>query len=683
MDNSQRNRIADTTDFKLIAIKTLPGCNSDYYKVLSPETAYFFYNNYDIDPLTDKITHNDALPNDFFKVNNVNINVSAIVGKNGSGKSTIVELFFRTIYNLTNGQGFPDTYFQPLAEFNVALYYRTDHFYKLEVRETQVSLFTYDDFTLLPGEPLIDQIIPDFFYSIAVNYSHYAYNHKDFDEPNWFDPLFHKNDGYQTPLVINPMRTDGNIDINVENHLVVSRLIANFLLPQTDDLFSFRDVSNNLVAYKLKLTLNKGKRNKALWYGGSEIDEKKGPATISDFEDQWIEILDKLNVNYPFKWEYLGAENEDYILVIDYILYKLARICLQYRDYNRFFSKESRKFDTDLLSEFIHKLMGDHSHITFKLRQALNFLLFQNLPLEDQELTLDHLQQEMVRMDGKYPERSLQLIEIVPPPIFSIEIVLRPKSGNIKDIPLKKISSGEKQLIFSVSSLLYHLVNINSVPEGGGRVKYRYINIILEEIELYFHPELQRQYISYILQSISRIKLADIAGINFCFVTHSPFILSDIPHTNIMFLNEQGRVADKKESFKTFGANIHDLMKQSFFLEKGTMGEFAKNKIQATINYLNLKRIEQEIIEIEKRPASSDADLLTAKRNELELQRKLVRSTNIAEHKSLIKIIDEPILKQKLSQMFDEYHQTDLQLDIIEEKIKLLTEEASRIRKGK
>ena len=664
-------------DFKIIAIKTLPYCSKDYYKLLTPGIPYFFYNNYRIDPKNEQISYVEAGPPDFFKVNDININISAIVGKNGSGKSTIVELFFRSIYNMTNGQGFPNTKFETLKRFNVALYYHTDRFYKLEIKGDKTSLFEYDEITLLPKAPVENQKIPDFFYSIAVNYSHYAYNHNDFDEPNWLDPLFHKNDGYQTPLVINPMRIDGNVDINVENHLVISRLIANFLLPETKGRFSFRDVSNNLTAYKLKLTLNKSKKDKAIWQTRTKLD-KPDTIKLADFSEQRVEILDMLNVHYPFKWEYLNGEYE---IVLDYILYKLASICLKYTDYMEYFSKTDKKFDIDMLPKFIQTLMDDHSHITFKLRQALNFLLFQNLELKDQEITLVDLQKALKRMRGKYPERDLQLIEIVPPPIFSIDILLKPKVGDGEDIHFKKLSSGEKQLTFSVSSLLYHLANINSVKATDNRVKYRFVNIVLEEIELYFHPDMQRLYISYILESIRKIKLKDIKGINFCFVTHSPFILSDIPHTNIMFLSESGRIAGKDKTFKTFGANIHDLIKQSFFLENGTMGEFAKNKIQDTINYLNMKRMEKELVEARKNQMSEE--LIEAKETELKEHKKIVESRDKEIHYRLIRIIDEPILKQKLSQMYDEYHATDLQLNDIEEKIKLLTDQANKLRKEK
>lgn len=68
-------------------------------------------------------------------------------------------------------------------------------------------------------------ILQDFFYSIVVNYSLYAFNMLD-EGKYWIEKLFHKNDAYQVPMVLNPYREYGNININTENHLVKQRLLS-------------------------------------------------------------------------------------------------------------------------------------------------------------------------------------------------------------------------------------------------------------------------------------------------------------------------------------------------------------------------------------------------------------------------------------------------------------------------
>ncbi len=196
------------------------------------------------------------------------------------------------------------------------------------------------------------------------------------------------------------------------------------------------------------------------------------------------------------------------------------------------------------------------------------------------------------------------------------------------------MSSGEKQKIYSISSILYHLSNLDSVKNTRTKTAYTNVNIILEEIELYFHPEMQRNFINDILNSISGIELYKIKAINFCFVSHSPFILSDIPKENILFLeNIDNKAIQILKDKSTFGANIHDLLKDGFFMNKGSIGEFAKKRITETIQWMN------SISEEKEKPFKEDFELLVKDKEY---------------HKNIIEIIDEPIIKSKLLEMYSE-----------------------------
>lgn len=63
-------------------------------------------------------------------------------------------------------------------------------------------------------------------------------------------------------------------------------------------------------------------------------------------------------------------------------------------------------------------------------------------------------------------------------------------------------------------------------------------------------------------------------------MTHSPFILSDIVSENILYLND-GQA--KKVEGNTFGANYYDLLYDSFFFEKNSIGEVATHVISDMI----------------------------------------------------------------------------------------------------
>ena len=94
--------------FKLLAIRPLDGCNPKFLKNLKENQVYQFYNDYNfVDGIGYSITDNlktqnvkiinevsKSVPKDLY---GENINISAIVGKNGSGKSALVELLIATI----------------------------------------------------------------------------------------------------------------------------------------------------------------------------------------------------------------------------------------------------------------------------------------------------------------------------------------------------------------------------------------------------------------------------------------------------------------------------------------------------------------------------------------------------------------------------------------------------------
>lgn len=102
------------------------------------------------------------------------------------------------------------------------------------------------------------------------------------------------------------------------------------------------------------------------------------------------------------------------------------------------------------------------------------------------------------------------------------------------------MSSGEKQILQSASYILYHIKNIESIREDSYRKAYHHINLVLDEAELYFHPEMQRTMIANIIKMLSwcHINNTKIRSVNIIIVTHSPFVLSDVPKNRILYLKD-------------------------------------------------------------------------------------------------------------------------------------------------
>lgn len=57
-------------------------------------------------------------------------------------------------------------------------------------------------------------------------------------------------------------------------------------------------------------------------------------------------------------------------------------------------------------------------------------------------------------------------------------------------------------------------------------------------------------------------------------VTHSPFVLSDVPRSNVLVLSKHNEIVGE-----TFCANIHDMLGESFFMEY-SMGQIAQEEIE-------------------------------------------------------------------------------------------------------
>ena len=139
-------------------------------------------------------------------------------------------------------------------------------------------------------------------------------------------------------------------------------------------------------------------------------------------------------------------------------------------------------------------------------------------------------------------------------------------------------------------------------------------NIILDEAENGLHPLWQKELFNLIIKLLENFK-----DLKFLLIltSHSPFIISDIPNENIIFLKDGKQVYP---DINTFGANIHTLLANAFFMNNGLMGNFAKEKIDSIIKILDKPRLDDE---------------------------------EIKSCENIISLIGEPILKTKLRQMLN------------------------------
>lgn len=593
-DNNTDETISNSNDFKIIALRPLLGCSDKYLKTLKENEYYIFDKAYNIDE--NKLTIDENKNISLFNLEDVHLNINAIVGKNGTGKSTLVELIFALINNISFLKELNKDIVK-IDGLKVELIYKTQYIYKINLDDENLQVFKYNekDSTFVDCIDSFD--IQELFYTIAVNYSQHSFNRLTLGD--WIHSLFHKNDSYKTPIVIEPYRKDGNIDVNRQEELIKRRLLSNLLLPE--DLDDIKNSPRQLTEYyraeALKLTFNLNK----IFYKTDDIrkiakkhvykdTDKNIFLEYSSFKNDYISILltiyKKYEINITPNKKFWGNDFSSYTFedkVHLYILKKLVSIVIRYEKYQKYFNLSTRKFSD--IQECVNKIYEDKSHICYKLKQAIYFLKFDTIIKKDeaeQTYSVETLSKRVEELKEKYTSEGLTTNKLLLPAFFDIEIILENK------INFNTLSSGEKQKIYSVNSILYHLNNINSVDEES--TKYSYVNIVLDEIELYFHPELQRQYLKYLRHAISKADTNNILAINILFVTHSPFILSDIPDSKILFLDKEENNIEAKslpaEGVSTFGANIHELLINGFFM-KNSIGEFALEKIREIVDFYN------------------------------------------------------------------------------------------------
>lgn len=593
--------------FRLLAIKPHKGCDKKFLKVLAIEQPYFFYNGYSI--YEDRISSEDATSYyiELYKLENTStIEISAIVGKNGSGKSTLIELMYAIIYNVSYVEGLIPEYDENEKKLNLetklyaSLYYQYNNtFYRIFCDGNHIKLFRQEGvkakFKLVTSKgDLFKNFLNLFFYTIGMNYSHYSLN--SLHQNRWLRHVFHKNDGYQTPLVINPFRNDGDISINNEEYLTLSRIATNLLTIRGPKGELYNELAPGKFASHIRFKLNTQKSD----FGRFNDD------VVLIIKEHRSEIIEAISKHFPNIKRALSKRNKSkYVdVAINYLCIKLYNITNRYKPYqksNYLFIKRVRKlkektstysnyeFSISRLNNLLDKIRDQPSHITFKFFQAINFLTHIDYYKEnvDKLISLPELANSLTEL----AEASNQeLINVIPPSFFNIDI----KFGN-KGY-LNTLSSGEKQKIYSTASWVYHVMNLISVKadRSVGYVRYKLINFVFDEIELYYHPDLQRTFIRDFIETLSSLPLRQQIHVNCIFVTHSPFILSDIPNTNILFLDKEGLPDKLAMSSHTFATNIHELLKNSFFLESGSMGAYAQNKIKSLITFLESAEIKND-----------------------------------------------------------------------------------------
>lgn len=255
---------------------------------------------------------------------------------------------------------------------------------------------------------------------------------------------------------------------------------------------------------------------------------------------------------------------------------------------------------------------------------------FENI-LEKVEFIHEPLSSDPSRFNIKADTQLFNLLNLIYDLKYTVE-------SSFIDYSWAGISTGEE-------AFLSHFSRLNEVKKY---VKGKTVWLLIDEGDLYFHPQWQKEYFDQLLSYVNFLFPRN--KVQIFVTTHSPFIVSDLPKQNLIFLkkdeNNKCVPAEAASQKETFGANIHELFTESFFLEGGLIGEFAKKQIQELLDWCK-KASNEGYIQIRNK----------------------------------INVIGEPIIRVKLAEMYAKKMGENVEESRLQEQINILTKKLKDLEK--
>ena len=537
-----------------------------------------------------------------------NINVTAIVGKNGSGKSSVIEIIEK-ILRLEDIKEY--IYLSFIDEIiyintNIVVKINTELAYKRD-NNHHFSLCTYYAEMPYPYE-----------YRKKIHNENKIFT-VNMQEKNVYKSivfLLKKEDNKvlnNLDFIFQPTRIDysqniqyrENLIAKISNHLNESRSFSDY--KRTSSLKEnfmwgkgimlnglIYDLVDNEMSYNTFLDFEVEedfKKNKEFY---REFWTYEDGRTQSD-EDIKEGLLDDIKEKYPLE-QYI-EKNWDQEEVYKHFLYRLNLNFCSFFTKESFFNKKNEALEkidifklylfnqivkNDLLERYFEFIISNYIkyYLNIENIEALVKKTFEDSEIEKIEYFLSKSKISISTTYEEYKKlTSNKIVELNTNEYFGDYYNFF--TFDFLDENERKfsyLSYGEKTfygLIINIYTyLLEHKQNNNLL-------------LCFDEPELSLHPKWQKEYLNklfYVLKTTNQ-------NIHLIFTSHSPFLLSDIPKQNIIFLDkdENGNckvVNGLKEKKQTFGANIHTLLSDSFFMENGLMGEFAKYKINDVYNFI-------------------------------------------------------------------------------------------------
>lgn len=246
------------------------------------------------------------------------------------------------------------------------------------------------------------------------------------------------------------------------------------------------------------------------------------------------------------------------------------------------------EFDTDVYRKYKYDIVREIKNLNSDEKIDFNLLETLVLNLPDEYFMVDDRNRMTAYDDPVFTIKKEYLKCLYELLYYFEEYLIFTYSG---------ISAGEKKILDVFSGLFTNILNSKSNHQEDEM----YI-ILLDEPDKGLHPEMSRCLISWL------VKLFGSTGSKFKYqfiiTTHSPFLISDIPIPNIHCLDRNNGCINIEESSYGFLSSIPDILKDTFFMTS-PFGEFGNlyfsNLVEEIKNFSNIgdrvqrKKLEKKI----------------------------------------------------------------------------------------
>lgn len=571
-----------------------------------------------------KIEENKNYIPNFYNIDTNNIsNITAVIGKNGSGKTTLLDMITKILC------------VGPFGEYNFIIAFiknneicvyakeglinkKIEHDFKLITFENQnikesickdmiknTSIVFFSNIVNLRNKQINSSIMKNNFFNISIE--------EDINK-TYIEPEIEFNRKYVNQKFVDQRFVDNRVNREIKNKMTERNIK---FLSQNNSILKVENISLYFKCYQtlgvFTSSLDKlryYRKNNPIKRSDNYIEKLNYSVTRKEkeiYEEIEREILyrhcsrrrDVLDIAYFilvdkfFEELYNKINNNDIINLINNEIKKKVKrsraIEMIYQvigvieniEIDKIRTSYQKSIDNeDSITDIVNEFKNFLQKICKKYKQTLNNL---GGIIGNHQIMVDTFRpyRKGKIQKGKVLHQIMPIISVPNEEIKTLYKILNSDNNFIEmfNLEFKGLSSGQQALLNMYSSFYDVLDKIEDKKN---------VLVLMDEPELYFHPEWQRKYIYFIVEFFNTYYKNK--NVQIIFTSNSPYVLSDLNNSSVIMM-------EKEEKNKTFAGNIMNLLIDNYFMED-TIGKFAEEKIKGIVNRVKNKEVNSDDFKI-------------------------------------------------------------------------------------